>query len=129
MLRTLRIPRRRCPRRIASTLNFELGAGSSYATPVTADTFKHELAEALKAYSNYIVCIDKVPEDCETALRSLVEKAIKAYENRGPHLRRLFEEAPRTLLDGLAAQVGAWARPGKVQNNLQKLAEALGVKG
>lgn len=54
---------------------------------MTPDTFKHELAEAIKAYSKYIVCIDKVPEDCETALRSLVEKAIKAYENRGPHLR------------------------------------------
>ena len=53
----------------------------------------------------------------------------KVPRNRGPHLRRLFEEAPRALLDGLAAQVGAWARPGKVQNNLHKLAEALDVRG
>jgi hypothetical protein len=54
---------------------------------VTADLFKQEMAEALKAYEKYIVCIDKVPEDCEASLRSLMDKAIKAYQNRGPHLR------------------------------------------
>lgn len=54
---------------------------------MTADTFKHEIAEALKAYDKFVVCIDKVPEDCEASLRSLMEKAIKAYENRGPTLR------------------------------------------
>jgi len=54
---------------------------------VTADTFKHEIADALKAYDKYVICIDKVPEDCEASLKSLMEKAIKAYENRGPNLR------------------------------------------
>jgi hypothetical protein len=54
---------------------------------VTADTFKQEIADALRSYEKYIVCLDKVPEDCEASLRSLMEKAIKAYENRGPHLR------------------------------------------
>ncbi len=54
---------------------------------MTADTFKHEMTEALKAYDKYVVCIDKVPEDCETSLKSLMEKAIKAYENRGANLR------------------------------------------
>ena len=49
--------------------------------------FKHEMADALKAYEKYIVCLDKAPDDCEAALRSLVEKAIKAYADRGPHLR------------------------------------------
>ena len=49
--------------------------------------FKQEIAEALKAFDKYIVCVDKTPEDCEASLRSLMEKAIKAYENRGPHLR------------------------------------------
>ena len=49
--------------------------------------FKQEIAAALKAYEKYIVCLDKTPEDCEQSLRSLIEKAIKAYENRGPHLR------------------------------------------
>jgi hypothetical protein len=49
--------------------------------------FKQEIADALKAFDKYIVCVDKTPEDCEGSLRSLMEKAIKAYENRGPHLR------------------------------------------
>jgi hypothetical protein len=54
---------------------------------VTVDMFKQEIGEALKAFEKYIVCVDKTPEDCEASLRSLMEKAIKAYENRGPHLR------------------------------------------
>lgn len=70
-----------------ATLNFELPPRYFYVCAVTADTFKHEMADALKAYDKYVVCIDKVPEDCESSLRSLMEKAIKAYENRGPHLR------------------------------------------
>jgi hypothetical protein len=49
--------------------------------------FKQEMADALKAFDKYIVCVDKTPDDCEGSLRSLMEKAIKAYENRGPHLR------------------------------------------
>ena len=60
---------------------------SAYVRGVTAETFKQEIAEALKAYEKYVVCIDKVPDDCEASFRSLMEKAIKAYENRGPHLR------------------------------------------
>lgn len=54
---------------------------------MTANTFKQEIAEALKAYEKYIVCLDKAPDECEIALRSLVEKAIKAYQDRGPNLR------------------------------------------
>ena len=54
---------------------------------VTVDMFKQEIAEALKAFEKYIICVDKPPDDCEASLRSLMEKAIKAYENRGPHLR------------------------------------------
>jgi hypothetical protein len=54
---------------------------------VTVDTFKHEISEALKVYDKYIVCVDKTPDQCEGSLRSLMEKAIKAYENRGTHLR------------------------------------------
>ena len=49
--------------------------------------FKSEIEEALKAYDKYIVCLNKTPEDCEASLFSLMEKAIKAYDNRGPHLR------------------------------------------
>jgi hypothetical protein len=54
---------------------------------VTVETFKHEIKEALKSYEKYIICLDKAPDDCERSLDSLIEKAIKAYENRGPHLR------------------------------------------
>ncbi len=49
--------------------------------------FRHEMSEAMRAYDKFIVCVDKVPEDCEKSLDSLMEKAIKAYQNRGPHLR------------------------------------------
>lgn len=45
------------------------------------------MTEALRVYDRFIVCLDKTPEECEQSLRSLLEKAIKAYENRGPHLR------------------------------------------
>ena len=49
--------------------------------------FKKEIAEAVKAYGKYIVCLGKTPEDFETTLVSLMNKAIKAYESRGPGLR------------------------------------------
>src|SRR5437016_11713211 len=45
------------------------------------------MAEALKAYEKYVICIDKIPEDFEASLISLLHKAIKAYESRGPQLR------------------------------------------
>ena len=54
---------------------------------MTAEFFRQEIREALKAYEKFIVCLEKVPDDCERSLDSLMEKAIKAYENRGPHLR------------------------------------------
>jgi hypothetical protein len=54
---------------------------------VTVETFKHEIQDAVKAYDKHIVCLEKIPEQCEESLNSLMEKAIKAYENRGPHLR------------------------------------------
>ncbi|MGA3163855.1 MAG: hypothetical protein ABSD77_06655 [Verrucomicrobiota bacterium] len=54
---------------------------------MTVETFKQEIAAAVKAYDKYIVCIDKTPEDFEVSLNSLMTKAIKAYENRGEGLR------------------------------------------
>ena len=54
---------------------------------MTIETYKAEIAEALKAFEKYIVCIDKTPEECEASLNSLMEKAIKAYQNRGQNLR------------------------------------------
>ena len=54
---------------------------------MTAETFRQEIAEALKAYEKYIICIDKTPEEFQASLVSLLTKAIKAYESRGPQLR------------------------------------------
>jgi hypothetical protein len=41
----------------------------------------------MRAYDKYVICIDKTPDEFETALKSLITKAIKAYETRGPQLR------------------------------------------
>lgn len=54
---------------------------------MTAETFRKEIGEALKVYDRYIVCLDKTPDEFEAALISLLNKAIKAYETRGPQLR------------------------------------------
>jgi hypothetical protein len=54
---------------------------------VTVETFKDEMALALKAYDSYVINIDKIPEEFETSLKSLMAKAIRAYETRGPQLR------------------------------------------
>jgi hypothetical protein len=54
---------------------------------MTAETFKREIADAVKAYDKYVICIDKTPEDFEASLASLMGKAIKAYETRGEGLR------------------------------------------
>ena len=72
---------------MVSLFNFELSCPNSYLGGVTAQTFRHEIDEALKMYDRYVVCLDKVPEDCERSLESLMEKAIKAYDKRGPHMR------------------------------------------
>ncbi len=54
---------------------------------LTAATFEPELQEALRSFDRFIVCIDKTPEECQKSLVSLIEKAIKVYEGREPHLR------------------------------------------
>jgi hypothetical protein len=54
---------------------------------LSVEMFGDEMAEALVAFDKYIVCLDKTPEDCALSLSRLMEKAIKAYLNRGPNLR------------------------------------------
>jgi len=54
---------------------------------LTVETFQAEMTEALQAYDRHIVCIDKTPEECKAAMMSLMDKAIRAYISRGPHLR------------------------------------------
>jgi hypothetical protein len=49
--------------------------------------FSQEIAEAMRAYEKYIVCINKTPDEFKEALTSLLNKAIKAYQGRGPDLR------------------------------------------
>jgi len=58
-----------------------------YRGVVTAETFRQEIGEAMKAYEKYVICIDKTPEEFHSTLISLLNKAIKAYESRGPNLR------------------------------------------
>jgi len=54
---------------------------------VTVETFQQEIRQALAMYDRYVVCIHKTPDEFGDTVRSLVGKAIKAYESRGPQLR------------------------------------------
>ncbi len=54
---------------------------------MTVDTFKTEIAAALKAFEKFIVCLEKSPAEFDASLRSLVKKAIRAYETRGDGMR------------------------------------------
>jgi hypothetical protein len=45
------------------------------------------MAQAMKTYDSYVINIDKVPEEFQISLNSLMAKAIRAYETRGPQLR------------------------------------------
>jgi hypothetical protein len=54
---------------------------------LTAETFKAEIAEASRNFERFVVCLDKTPDEAIDALARLVEKAIKAFLNRGPSMR------------------------------------------
>ncbi len=54
---------------------------------MTIESFKKEIAAAVKAYDKFIVCLEKSPEEFEAAMNSLMQKAIKAYESRSPGMR------------------------------------------
>ena len=54
---------------------------------MTFSTFKPEIAAAFQAYEKFIVCLDKTPEQFLESLQSMVAKAIRAFEDRGPNLR------------------------------------------
>ena len=74
---------------------------------MTVDLFKREIAAAVKAYDKYVVCLDKTPEDFEASLISLMQKAIKAYENRGEGFRHgiaLDKRVTVILSQGAAAR-------------------------
>lgn len=80
-------PARRCLESTGLDFRFEVPRCNPYLPGVTADMFKQEIAEALKAYEKFIVCLNKTPDECAVSLQSLVGKAIKAFEARGPNLR------------------------------------------
>ena len=54
---------------------------------MTVATFKREIADAVKNFDRYIICLQKTPEEFELALDSLMRKAIKAFENRPSGMR------------------------------------------
>lgn len=54
---------------------------------LTVELFELEVAEALKNYERYVICIDKTPEEFQEGVISLLKKAINAYTSRGPNLR------------------------------------------
>lgn len=54
---------------------------------MNVDSFKREIAEAVKNFDRYVICLHKTPEEFEAALVSLLQKAIKAYENRAAGMR------------------------------------------
>jgi len=54
---------------------------------VTVETFKKEIAAAVKAYEKFVMCLEKSPEEFEASMNSLMQKAIIAYENRSPGMR------------------------------------------
>lgn len=54
---------------------------------MNVDTFKREIAEAMRNYDRYVICLQKTPDEFEAILHSLIQKAIKAYENRAAGMR------------------------------------------
>jgi hypothetical protein len=54
---------------------------------MTVDTFKREIAEAVKNYDLHVVCLHKTPDEFEAAVTSLMQKAIKAFDNRAAGMR------------------------------------------
>jgi hypothetical protein len=54
---------------------------------LTAELFETELRAALRSYDRHIVCLEQLPDEAEESLRSLITKAIRAYETREPGFR------------------------------------------
>ncbi|MEY4916786.1 MAG: hypothetical protein RL616_699 [Verrucomicrobiota bacterium] len=54
---------------------------------MTVDTFKREIAEAVRNFDRFVVCLHKTPDEFEAVLTSLLQKAIKAYESRAAGMR------------------------------------------
>jgi hypothetical protein len=51
------------------------------------EDFLPEIEKALKRYDKFIVCIEKPPDAAMESFKSLMAKAIHAFETRAPGLR------------------------------------------
>jgi transcriptional regulator with XRE-family HTH domain len=49
----------------------------------------------------------------------------KIPAGKQPHLRAIFDEANPALLKGLQEEISQWTKPGKVENNLAKIADRI----
>ncbi len=54
---------------------------------MSVDTFKREIDEAVKNYDRYVICLQKTPDEFAAVLSSLLQKAIKAYDQRAAGMR------------------------------------------
>jgi len=54
---------------------------------MTVETFRREIAAAVKNFDRYIICLQKTPDEFVVALESLLQKAIKAYVGRAEGMR------------------------------------------
>jgi hypothetical protein len=54
---------------------------------MTITIFKREIADAVKHFDRYVVCLQKTPDEFQAALESLMHKAIKAFESRPAGMR------------------------------------------
>jgi len=54
---------------------------------MTVETFRREIADAVKNYDRYVICLQKTPDEFLAAIESLMQKAIKAYESRPAGMR------------------------------------------
>ena len=67
------------------------GACGRAHTPAIMDLqtedFQHEIAAAVKNYDKFVVCMEKTPDEFLKSLKSLMAKAITAFQNRAAGLR------------------------------------------
>jgi len=54
---------------------------------LNVEEFDREIAQAIRHYDKYIVCVEKTPDEFLESTRALMKKAIHAFETRGTGLR------------------------------------------
>ena len=51
------------------------------------EDFRHEIADAVRHYEKFVVCVEKTPDQFLASLESLAAKAIDAFEHLAEGLR------------------------------------------